>query len=96
LGRLFEFVAQGCSELSKRELAEHGLPVGELASYYKSDSTVPPEWSRPSIAATRATSSKVASTKPRLHPDQLPLEPREAIMQVPEWDNLDSGWGVGN
>jgi hypothetical protein len=22
------------------------------------------------------------------------FDPREAIMQVPEWDNLDRGWGV--
>ena len=42
-------------------------------------------------------SSAVALAKDELVHDQdkLPLDPREAIMQVPEWDNLDSGWGVG-
>lgn len=38
----------------------------------------------------------VKASKPRLDPKKLPFDPREAIMQVPEWDNLDSGWGVGN
>ena len=38
----------------------------------------------------------VAASKPRLDPKKLPFDPREAIMQVPEWDNLDVGWGVGN
>jgi len=39
--------------------------------------------------------NKGAASKPRLDPDKLPFNPRNAIMQVPEWDNLDSGWGVG-
>ena len=38
----------------------------------------------------------IAASKPRLDPAKLPFDPREAIMQVPEWDNLDQGWGVGN
>jgi len=38
----------------------------------------------------------IAASKPRLDPKKLPFDPREAIMQVPEWDNLDMGWGVGN
>jgi len=38
----------------------------------------------------------VKASKPRLDPKKLPFDPREAIMQVPEWDNLDRGWGVGN
>jgi arylsulfatase A-like enzyme len=38
----------------------------------------------------------VAASKPRLDPAKLPFDPREAIMQVPEWDNLDRDWGVGN
>ncbi len=36
----------------------------------------------------------IAASKPRLDPKKLPFDPREAIMQVPEWDNLDRGWGV--
>jgi arylsulfatase A-like enzyme len=36
----------------------------------------------------------VKASKPRLDPKKLPFDPREAIMQVPEWDNLDRGWGV--
>lgn len=38
----------------------------------------------------------VKASKPRLDPSKLPFDPREAIMQVPEWDNLDQGWGAGN
>jgi hypothetical protein len=38
----------------------------------------------------------IAASKPRLDPKKLPFDPREAIMQVPEWDNLDQGWGAGN
>jgi arylsulfatase len=37
----------------------------------------------------------VKASKPRIDPKKLPFDPREAIMQVPEWDNLDRGWGVG-
>ncbi|OEU68344.1 MAG: hypothetical protein BA867_13440 [Desulfobacterales bacterium S5133MH16] len=37
----------------------------------------------------------VKASKPRLDPKKLPFDPREAIMQVPEWDNLDQGWGAG-
>ncbi len=38
----------------------------------------------------------IEASKPRIAPDKkLPFDPREAIMQVPEWDNLDRGWGVG-
>ncbi len=36
----------------------------------------------------------IQASKPRLDPNKLPFDPREAIMQVPEWDNLDRGWGV--
>jgi len=36
----------------------------------------------------------VKASKPRLDPKKLPFDPREAIMQVPEWDNLDRGWGA--
>ncbi|MGB3095134.1 MAG: sulfatase-like hydrolase/transferase [Candidatus Deferrimicrobiaceae bacterium] len=38
----------------------------------------------------------VKASKPRLDPKKLPFDPREAIMQVPEWDNLDQGWGAGD
>ncbi len=36
----------------------------------------------------------IAASKPRLDPKKLPFDPREAIMQVPEWDNLDRSWGA--
>ncbi len=36
----------------------------------------------------------VKASQPRLDPAKLPFDPREAIMQVPEWDNLDRGWGA--
>ncbi len=36
----------------------------------------------------------IKASKPRLDPKKLPFDPRDAIMQLPEWDNLDQGWGV--
>ena len=36
----------------------------------------------------------INASKPRLDPSKLPFDPREAIMQVPEWDNLDRRWGA--
>jgi arylsulfatase A-like enzyme len=37
----------------------------------------------------------IEASKPRILPNKnLPFDPRDAIMRVPEWDNLDSGWGV--
>ena len=39
----------------------------------------------------------IKASKPRIDPNKkLPFDQREAIKQVPEWDNLDQGWGVGN
>jgi len=38
----------------------------------------------------------IEASKPRLDPKKLPFDPREAIMQVPEWDNVDISWGAGN
>jgi len=37
----------------------------------------------------------IAASKPRISADKVPFDPREAIKQVPEWDNLDRGWGAG-
>jgi len=37
----------------------------------------------------------IEASKPRIDPAKVPFDPREAIMQVREWDNLDRGWGVG-
>ena len=36
----------------------------------------------------------IKASQPRIDPSKVPFDPREAIMQVPEWDNLDRGWGV--
>ena len=36
----------------------------------------------------------IEASKPRIDPKKVPFDPREAIMQVPEWDNLDRGWGA--
>jgi len=36
----------------------------------------------------------VAASKPRFSKDKLRFDPREAIMQVPEWENLDREWGI--
>lgn len=41
-----------------------------------------------------ASPETIKASQPRLDPKKLPFDPREAIMQVPEWDNLDQGWGV--
>ncbi len=38
----------------------------------------------------------IKASQPRMDPSKVPFDPREAIMQVPEWDNLDQGWGAGN
>jgi len=38
----------------------------------------------------------IKASQPRMDPSKVPFDPREAIMQVPEWDNLDRGWGAGN
>jgi arylsulfatase len=35
----------------------------------------------------------IEASKPRIDPSKVPFDPREAILQVPEWDNLDRGWG---
>jgi len=35
----------------------------------------------------------VAATKPRIPADKLPFDPREAIMQIPGWEDLDRHWG---
>ncbi len=37
----------------------------------------------------------IKASQPRIDPSKVPFDPREAIMQVPEWDNLDAGWGAG-
>ncbi len=34
------------------------------------------------------------ASQPRIPADKLPFDPREAIKQVPEWDNVDRGWGA--
>jgi arylsulfatase len=37
----------------------------------------------------------IEASKPRIAPDtKIPFDPREAIMQVPEWENLDPTWGL--
>lgn len=38
----------------------------------------------------------IEASKPRIDPKKVPFDPRAAIMQVPEWDNLDRGWGIGS
>jgi len=35
----------------------------------------------------------VAATKPRIPAGKLPFDPREAIMQIPGWEDLDRHWG---
>ena len=37
----------------------------------------------------------IEALKLRIDPKKVPFDPREAIKKVPEWDNLDAGWGIG-
>ena len=37
----------------------------------------------------------VAASKPRIPKDRVPFDPREFIKNLPEWDNVDRYWGVG-
>ena len=37
----------------------------------------------------------IEASKPRIAPDKkIPFDPREAIMKVPEWENLDRDWSI--
>ena len=36
----------------------------------------------------------IEASKPRIPRDKVPFDPREAIMKLPEWDNVDQGWGL--
>lgn len=38
----------------------------------------------------------IEASKPRLPKNKVPFDPRKAIIKVPEWDNLDQGWGAGH
>ena len=39
----------------------------------------------------------IKASEPRISPSkEIPFDPREAIMRVPEWDNLDRSWSVGS
>ena len=46
------------------------------------------------LATIAARPETIKASQPRIDPSKVPFDPREAIMQVPEWDNLDKGWGV--
>jgi len=48
----------------------------------------------PLTGIENARPETIEATKPRINPSAVPFDPREAIMQVPEWDNLDRGWGL--
>jgi len=42
-----------------------------------------------------ARPATIEASKPRIAPDtKIPFDPREAIMKVPEWENLDPSWGL--
>lgn len=45
---------------------------------------------------TDARPEVAAANKPRINPEKLPFDPREVITRIPEWDNIDARWGVGN
>ena len=48
------------------------------------------------INIENARPETIKAPKPRIDPKKVPFDPRETIKQVPEWDNLDRGWGTGN
>jgi len=51
----------------------------------------------PFKSVVNARPETIEASKPRIAPDKkIPFDPREAIMQVPEWDNLEAGWSIGN
>ncbi|MHC4207069.1 MAG: sulfatase-like hydrolase/transferase, partial [Planctomycetota bacterium] len=37
----------------------------------------------------------IEASRPRIPRNKVPFDPREAIKKVPEWDNLDRSWGIG-
>jgi arylsulfatase len=37
----------------------------------------------------------VEASKPRFSAEDLPFNPREFLQNLPEWEHLDEGWGVG-
>ena len=37
----------------------------------------------------------IKASQPRIDPDDLPFDPNEVIRNLPEFDNVDEGWGIG-
>jgi arylsulfatase len=37
----------------------------------------------------------IEASKSRVRAGDAPFDPREVIQNLPEWDNLDRGWGLG-
>ena len=37
----------------------------------------------------------IKASQPRIDPEDLPFDPDEAIRDLPEFDNVDEGWGIG-
>ena len=37
----------------------------------------------------------IAASKPRIPKDKVPFNPRQFIKNLPEWENVDRGWGAG-
>jgi len=35
------------------------------------------------------------ASQPRVDPEDVPFDPRDVIRNVPEWENTDAGWGLG-
>jgi len=42
-----------------------------------------------------ARAATVEASRLRIDPDQLPFDPIDALLAVPEWENIDQRWGVG-
>ena len=38
----------------------------------------------------------IKASQPRVDPEDVPFDPREVIRDVPEWENTEASWGIGD
>ncbi len=48
----------------------------------------------PFKGSENARPETLEASKSRIPKDKVPFDPRDFIEQVPEWDNVDQGWGA--
>lgn len=49
----------------------------------------------PLTGIANARPETIAASKPRFDADKLPFDPLEFLKRLPEWENLDDKWGLG-